>query len=362
MAKYINRLASRLAREKLRESKSWIVTKKLILETDEGDMEFEKGDVVDLGATPEGDLAVKGNAAAVIVVSDADLASKIADIVVSSDELSDVEFVDKSAVDTVLDGEEVDDVIGKLADEEPETTDVEVAQVDVDSKESVDAKFAKFASNPMTFAKSYVCESILVDETDNAPINLACVKVNKIVKESVGSYEQFVARVSELKGSIQPGAREIALSEAGEVIGAFDKEDNKGMIYPEMSFNSVEDMDAVQDEPEALVSDIDFELEDIDDDKMEAVEATLKAFEESAKSGKDYITMVESLAGEKIGMKESVVAKVAGSFVDNSLKEGCRVFDTVLGKNVRTFKESVTADNFIEETEVKGRFTKRFFA
>ena len=95
MAKYINRLAARLAREKLAESKAWVVSKKLILETDEGDVELEKGDVVDLGATPEGDLAVKSNSAAVVVIADADLASKIADTVVSSDELSDVEFVTK---------------------------------------------------------------------------------------------------------------------------------------------------------------------------------------------------------------------------------------------------------------------------
>ena len=85
MAKYLNRLSARLAREALRESKAWVVSKKLILETDEGDVELEKGDMVDLGATPEGDLAVKSNAAAVVVVSDADLASKIADTVVSSE-------------------------------------------------------------------------------------------------------------------------------------------------------------------------------------------------------------------------------------------------------------------------------------
>ena len=102
MAKYVNRLAARLAREKLAESKAWVVSKKLILETDEGDVELEKGDMVDLGATPEGDLAVKSNNAAVVVIADADLASKIADTVVSSDELSDVEFVTKDAVDTVL--------------------------------------------------------------------------------------------------------------------------------------------------------------------------------------------------------------------------------------------------------------------
>ncbi|MCQ2574981.1 MAG: hypothetical protein MJ156_02675, partial [Alphaproteobacteria bacterium] len=198
MAKYINRLAARLAREQLRESKAWVVSKKLILETDEGDVELEKGDIVDLGATPEGDLAVKTNQAAVVVIADADLAAKIADTVVSSDELSDVEFVTKDAVDTVLGGEEVDDVIGKMADEEPETDSVEVAEVDVDKKESVEVKFDKFARNPIAFTKSMVCESILVDEEDEEPINMATMSMDTVAKEPFFGYEEFVARVSEM--------------------------------------------------------------------------------------------------------------------------------------------------------------------
>lgn len=42
MAKYLNRLSARLARQALAESKAWVVSKKLILETDEGDVELEK--------------------------------------------------------------------------------------------------------------------------------------------------------------------------------------------------------------------------------------------------------------------------------------------------------------------------------
>ena len=44
MAKYLNRLNARLALAKLQESKNWIVTRKLICETDSGDFEFDAGD------------------------------------------------------------------------------------------------------------------------------------------------------------------------------------------------------------------------------------------------------------------------------------------------------------------------------
>ena len=107
MSKYLNRLSARIAREALRESaeqaKNWIVSKKLILETEEGDLELDAGDTVEMGADENGDLGIK-TGAAVVVVSDPELAAKIADIVVSSDELSDVNFVQKPALDAVLDG------------------------------------------------------------------------------------------------------------------------------------------------------------------------------------------------------------------------------------------------------------------
>ena len=255
MAKYLNRLSARLARQALAESKAWVVSKKLILETDEGDVELEKGDMVDLGATPEGDLAVKSNSAAVVVIADADLASKIADTVVSSDELSDVNFVTKDAVDTVLDGEPVDDVIGKMADEEPDTSDVEVAEIDVDKKESVQAKFDKFAANPMVFSKSMKCESILVDEEDEEPINMATISAEQVAKEPYFGYEEFVARVSELGGSVQPGEVEKALDKDGKMIGYFDKAASQGMIYPETTFESEEDLMNVSADAEPLMSD-----------------------------------------------------------------------------------------------------------
>ena len=109
MSKMLNRLAARLAREALRESakegKNWIVSKKLILETDEGDFEFEKNDEVEIGGNNDGDMVLNGGQAACVVVADEDLARKIADIVVSSDELSDVNFVEKPALDAVVDGE-----------------------------------------------------------------------------------------------------------------------------------------------------------------------------------------------------------------------------------------------------------------
>ena len=356
MAKYLNRLSARLAREALRESKAWVVSKKLILETDEGDVELEKGDVVDLGATPEGDLAVKSNAAAVVVIADADLAAKIADTVVSSDELGDVEFVTKDAVDTVLDGEPVDDVIGKMADEEPEASEVEVAEVDVDKKESVQAKFDKFAANPIAFTKSLACESILIDEEDNAPIDIATVSKDMVAKEPFFGYEQFVARVAELGGSVQPGEVEKALDKNGQMIGFFDKTANQGMIYPETSFASEEEMMNVPAEAEPLMS------EPLADDEMamsDTVEEALGCYESSEMTGADYMKMVESL--KAANLSESTVAKIAGSFGNRTLAEGCRVFDTELGKTVCVKESGVDADNWIAESGSEKRFTKRYF-
>ena len=357
MAKYLNRLSARLAREALRESNAWVVTKKLILETDEGDVELNKGDMVDLGATPEGDLAVKSNAAAVVVIADADLASKIADTVVSSDELGDVEFVTKDAVDTVLDGEPVDDVIGKMADEEPETTEVEVGECSVAKKESVQAKFDKFAANPVVFTKSMKCESILVDEGDEDPINLATVSMDKVAKEPYFGYEEFVARVSELGGSVQPGEVEKALDKDGKIIGFFDKASSQGMIYPESQFESDEEMNAVSAEPEALMGD---PLEGDEVAMEDAVEEALGCYESSEMTGADYMKMIESL--KAANLSESTVAKIAGSFGTRTLAEGCRVFDTAFGKTVCVKESGVDADNWIAEANTeKSRFTKRYF-
>lgn len=356
MAKYLNRLSARLAREALRESKAWVVSKKLILETDEGDVELEKGDVIDLGATPDGDLAVKSNAAAVVVIADADLASKIADTVVSSDELSDVEFVTKDAVDTVLDGEPVDDVIGKMADEEPEASEVEVAEVDVDKKESVQAKFDKFAANPIAFTKSLKCESILIDEEDETAIDMATISQDSVAKEPFFDYETFVSRISELGGSVQPGEVEKALDANGKMIGFFDKATSQGMIYPESQFESEEEMMNVPAEAQPLMGE---PLEGAEAESYEAVEEALGCYESSEMTGADYMKMVESLQAAKLS--ESTVAKIAGSFGSRTLAEGCRVFDTVLGKHVCVKESGVDADNWIAESGAEKRFTKRYF-
>ena len=356
MAKYLNRLSARLAREALAESKAWVVSKKLILETDEGDVELNKGDQVELGATPDGDLAVKSNAAAVVVVSDADLASKIADTVVSSDELSDVEFVTKDAVDTVLDTGDVEDVIGKMADEEPDSAEVEVGECSVAKKESVQAKFDKFAANPMVITKSMQCESILVDEEDEEPIDMTTISANTVAKEPYFGYEEFVARVSELGGSVQPGEVEKALDKDGKIIGFFDKAASQGMIYPESQFESDDEMNAISDEPEALMSD------PLADDEMameDAVEEALGCYESSEMTGADYMKMIESL--KAANLSESTVAKIAGSFGNRTLAEGCKVFDTVLGKHVCVKESGVDADNWIVESGEEKRFTKRYF-
>lgn len=369
--KYTNRLKARLARARLAESakegKNWIVTRKLILETEEGDMELNPGETVEIGATDDGDMAVKGNAA-VVVIADEDIAKKVSDVVVNSDELSDVEFVDRSALDALGDGEELDQVVNDLADAEPadgEEGNVEVPMVKPDQKESVEDKFAKFSKNRMSPKKFYTCESILVDEESDDALNMFAIKVPGVMKEGFDNYADFAKRVGELKGSIQPGKREIALTEAGEVMGAYDTEANVGEIYPENSFKSVEEFDSYNAEPANVMSDdLGYEGEPMGDNMEDAgfdecFESVLKSYETSEKSGADYMKMVESL--ESMKMNENHIGEVVGTF-NNVLMEGCvRAFDSKYGKFVAAFKESVDVNNFIAETKVEGRFTKRFF-
>jgi hypothetical protein len=128
-------------------------------------------------------------------------------------------------------------------------------------------------------------------------------------------------------------------------------------------------MDAFSTEPEMLEQDVDLEMNDapvdasVAEDDMsveEKVEACLKGYEESAKSGEDYMKLVEGL--EKANLKESVIKTIAGSFDDRSMKESCvRAFDSKYGMFVKCFKESCDCDNFIVETKDSKRFTKRFF-
>lgn len=373
--KYTNRLKARLAREKLaeaaKEGRNWIVSRKLILETEEGDMKFDAGDSMEIGATDDGDMAVKGQAA-VVVISDEDIAKKIADIVVNADELSDVEFEDRSALDALGDGEDMDQVVDDLADAEPAEGEddaadsVEVPMVKPDQKESVENKFAKFSANRMNPAKFYVCESILVDEESDDALNMFAIKVPAVMKESFDNYADFTKRVSELKGSIQPGKRELALTEAGEYMGSYDTEANSGELYPENSWKSADEMDNFESEPAGLMDgDLGYDegapMDNAAEDAEfgECFESVLKAYEESAKSGADYMKLTESL--EAMKLNENHIGEVVSSF-NNSLMEGCvRAYDTKYGKYVAAFKESVDCNNFIEEAKAEGRFTKRFF-
>ena len=353
MTKYLNRLAARMALANLKESKNWMVTRKLICETEEGDVEFDAGEMVNVGGDDEGNLVLDGSAA-VVVISDPEIAEKVADVLASADELSDVDFVEKPALDAVLDGEEVEDVVDALGDTEGE--DIEVAEVDVDEekKESVENKYAKFAENTIKAHKMLVCESVAIAE-EVAPINMAKIKTATVKKESYNDYKEFANRVSSLNGSIQPGKHEIALTEAGEVMGQWDEEESFGEIYPENSWEDAEKMEAFNDAPVAAVEDMEWD----EDEDFEQVESCLGKYEESAKTGKDYMTLVESL--EKAGVKEEKAAKIVSTFGMSSLKECVRVYDTKYGKYVATFKESVDANNFIADADEK-RFSKRYFA
>lgn len=374
--KYTNRLKARLAREKLaeaaKEGKNWIVTRKLILETEEGDMEFDSGDNVEIGATDDGDMAVKGQAA-VVVISDEDIAKKIADIVVNADELSDVEFEDRSALDALGDGEDMDQVVDDLADAEPAEGedagaegDIEVPMVKPDQKESVENKFTKFSENRMNPKKFYACESILVDEESDDVLNMFAIKVPGVMKESFNDYAEFTKRVSELKGSIQPGKRELALTEAGEYMGSYDTEANAGELYPENSWKSADEMDNFESEPAGLMDgDLGYDegapMDDAAEDAEfgECFESVLKAYEESDKSGSDYMKLTESL--EAMKLNENHIGEVVSSFNDSLMESCVRAYDTKYGKYVAAFKESVDCNNFIEEAKAEGRFTKRFF-
>ena len=356
MSKYLNRLACRMGRAKLAESKAWIASKALILETEEGDVEIQPGEELNIGASEEGDLGVDvPGKAAVVVISDPELAKEVADVVVSADELSDVEFVDKPALDALND-EEIDTVVNKLADGDEDAETVEVGQVSVDQKESVSAKFGKFAANRL-HGREIVCEAIRVAE-EESPIDMLTVKCDKVKKESIEDYAKFTARVAEMHGSIQPGEREVALTESGKVMGSYDKAKNAGKLYLESEFDDVAAMDAMSDAPEALVDEA--PLGDLDDATAECVECALKGYEESAKTGADYMKMVEALEGAKLA--ESAIASIVASF-DRSLKESCcRVYDSKYGKNVAVFKEGVEADNFMADTKAEKRFSKRYFA
>ena len=352
MAKYLNRLAARVARAKLQESKNWIVTRKLICETDEGDVEFDAGETIDVGGDEEGNLVLDGSAA-VVVISDPEIAQKVADVVASADELSDVDFVEKPALDAVLDGEEVDDVVDALGDTEDDNIEVAEVSVDDEKKESVEDKYKKFAENTIKAHKMLACESVVIAE-EATPINMANVKLMGVKKESFDNYKDFAARVSSLKGSIKPGKLEYALNEAGHYMGAFNEDDNLGEIYPEEEWDDEESFEAFDDAPVSAMEDETFD----DEVDMDQVESCLSKYEESTKSGKDYMMLVESL--EKAGVNEEKAAKIVSTFGDKRLNECVKVFDSKYGKFVAVFKESVDANNFIAEAG-ENRFTKRFF-
>lgn len=361
MAKHINRLRARLALGKLAESKnSWIISKDMVLKTESGDLALNKGSIVNMYATHDGKLAVKE--AGVTIVIDDDLADKVADNATSAEELGDVKFVKKSALDAALDGTTVEELIAGLADSDDEDSEeIETAEVDVEEKESVQEKFAKLENGERISDKDALyCEEIEIDEEDDSPINLGDVQADTVNKEEMADYEEYKARISELGGSIQPGQKEIALSADGKVIGYFDTEANSGVIYPDMAFESEEEMDNFSDEPQDLVQPVEFESS-LEEPALEAVEEALKAYEESDKSASDYVAMTESLA--KVGLDESVIGKIANTFVSRKLSEGTVVlFDKKFGAVVKSFKESVEANQFAADTAEEKRFSKRFIA
>ena len=354
--KNVKRLRARLALNNLRESKAWIASKKLVLETEEGDLEINKGDQVILGATKEGEVAIK-DPQAIVVVADDELAAKIVDAMKNASELDDVKFMDKPALDAALDGETVEDLVAGLVDAE-EGDEVEVATVDAEDESTVEEKCQKIAENVIELTgKVLSCESLLIDEADDAQINLGDITQDVNSAAEMSSYEEFKNAVAEMQGSVAPGDSEIAFDAEGKAIGYWDNATQTGKMFNE-PYATADDMLADDLAPVPAVQPAEFEA-DATETQMEMVEEALKAYEESAKSAKDLFAMAESL--EKAGLSESSIATVANSFVSRSLTEGVNVFDTKLGKVVATFKESVDANNYIAESGEEARFTKRFF-
>lgn len=358
--KYVNRMRARLALGKLAEMKNaWIVAKDMKLVTESGDMELKKGSLIQMFATDKGHLAVKESG--VTIVLDDEVADKVADNTVSAAELGDVKFVKKSALDAALDGETVEDLVAGLVDGDAESDDVERAEVDAEEKESVEDKFAKLESaERITEDDALQSDEVQIADEPDSPIDLGSVESDTVAKNEVADYEEFKSMVQGMNGTVAPGDAEIAFNAEGKVVGYFDTAANSGVIFPDMSFESAEEMNNFSGEPEALVQPAEFES-CCGEEAMEAVEESLKAYEESDKSGADYMTFVESLA--KAGLEESVIGKVANSFVSRNLAEGTvTAFDTKHGAVVKALSENVEMNNWIADTKAEGTFTKRFVA
>ena len=359
--KYVNRMRARLALGKLAEMKNaWVVLKDMKLVTESGDLELEKGAIVEAFATDRGHLAIRE--AGITVVLDDEIAPAAMDNVASASELGDVKFVKKSVLDTNLDKGTLEDLIAGLSDnEDKDSNEVERAEVDAEEKESVQEKFARLESaERITEDDALQSDEVQIADEEDSPIDLGTVEADTVAKNEVSDYEEFKSEVQNMNGTVAPGDSEIAFNADGKVVGYFDTVNNKGVIYPEMTFDSAEEMNNFSGEPEALVQPAEFES-CCGEEAMEAVEESLKAYEESDKTGADYMTFVESLT--KAGLEESVIGKVANSFVSRNLAEGTvTMYDTKLGSVVRSFKENTAANQFAADCKEESRFAKRFVA
>ena len=352
----MKRYNARLALQKLKESKTWIVKRHMLLETEDADLELNPGDPVILGATEEGEVAIKDPKAVVIIADDA-VASEVIDSITNSETLSGVNFIDKSALDAALDGTSVEEIIDALADSEDDS--VETAVTSTADDMSVEEKCEAIAENIIPSKGAMYCERAYIAEDEGEDLELASIKTPTEDVIEMNQYDEFSAKVAELGGSIQPGAKEIALNDKGLVMGYYDQEAQAGKIFPTVTFADPEEMSNYEagqsDEARSVVQD-DPDLESCEES---VIEEAFKVYEESAKSVKDLDVMTESLV--KAGVKEEALGKIANTFVKQGLKEGVNVFDTKLGKVVACFSERVDADNYIAESGNETRFTKRFF-
>jgi len=356
MAKYLKRYNARLALQKLKESRTWIVKKHMLLETEDADLELNPGDPVILGATEAGEVAIKDPKAVVVIADDA-VAAKVVDAITNAEALGDVEFIDKPALDAALDGASVEDIIDGLADSDDETIETAVASTADDA--SVEEKCEAIAENIISTKDAMYCERAYIAEEGEDSLELAAVKTPAEDVIDITQYDEFTSKIQELGGSIQPGAKEIALNSQGLVMGYYDQEAGAGKIFPTVTFANPDEMsefEAGQSDAALAAVQSDPALEACEES---VIEEALKTYEESAMSAKDLNTLTESLV--KAGVAESELGKIANTFVKSSLKEGVNVFDTKLGKVVACFSERVEADNYIAESGEETRYTKRFF-
>lgn len=376
MAKYIERAKARLGRNKIAESNILLAgrTMKLCLEDAENNVENEliinKGSQVILGAVADenGEANLAINTPSVIaIISDEELQGEIINALVSAEELTDVNFVNKAVIDAALDGLSVEDIVVALADGDlNEANEIEVATVSPNGENAFDVK-VNIANNNVieeTSKKVMRCEEVGFADDESEEIVLNDVELEDTIEiVPISNYEEFKDEVNSINGTVQlMDDQTVAINNEGKVVGYINQETGEGAFYPQNEFDNVDEMNAFikanNEVNHNLIKDAEWEA-NLSDAAYNAVNDALKAYESSEMTFKDLAKLESSLA--KVGIKES--AALVNSFVRLNKESKVAVVDLHSGKMVRAFAESaeLDCDNFIAEGP-KGRFAKRYIA